>query len=119
MNTLSWLIYFAGISESLIILFTILGILLTIGSLFMMMVSADPETKSDEKFNKPIRWTLISGITFLVLLVFVPNQKTIMLIATSEIGEKVVKSEQVANIADPSIALLKAWIEKQTKELNK
>ena len=40
-----------------------------------------------------------------------------ILVAASEIGEKVITSEKVTTVIDPSVVLLKTWIEKQTLDL--
>ena len=40
-----------------------------------------------------------------------------LLIAASEVGEKIVTSEKITSVVDPSVTLLKTWIEKQTQDI--
>lgn len=57
----------------------------------------------------------ISGIAQAVL----PDRNTVLLIAASQIGEKIVNNEKVQSVVDPSIDLLKTWMVQQTQNLKK
>jgi len=56
----------------------------------------------------------------------IPNRETVLLIAASEIGDRVMNSEKMAkvgdrvgSVVDPGIDLLKTWIEQQTQTIKK
>jgi len=56
----------------------------------------------------------------------IPNRETVLLIAASEIGDRVMNSEKMAkvgdrigSVVDPGIDLLKIWIEQQTQTIKK
>jgi hypothetical protein len=53
-----------------------------------------------------------------------PDRRTVLLIAASEIGERTMNSERMAMVGDkvasvlnPSIELLNTWISRQTEEI--
>lgn len=45
---------------------------------------------------------------------FIPSQRTLILIAGSEISERALSHERVQSVLDPSVELLQKWIEKET-----
>lgn len=68
------------------------------------------------------RWARICAVS-MVMFMFgnaaVPDRNTVLLIAASEIGERVATSQRVDDILDPSIELLKTWMEQQTAAIRK
>ena len=67
-----------------------------------------------KNFFKRIVITLIIifPIPFLI-----PSKETILLIAASQFGEKIIKHENVAKIVDPSVEYLSEWIKNETNNL--
>ena len=62
------------------------------------------------------RWLRIMA-PLSIFWIVLPTRETMILVAASEIGEKVITSEKVTTVIDPSVVLLKTWIEKQTLDL--
>ena len=134
MNSLSWLIYLAGAVGNFGILFgwiialsAIATIVLTIAKLVMEFdsdIRSQPETRASFR-----RWAIFAGIVFLfsgIIECVIPDRKTVLLIAASEIGERVLNSDRmaqvenrVAGIVDPSLDLLNTWIAQQTQSIRR
>lgn len=54
---------------------------------------------------------IIAGSTSSLL----PSRQTVLLIAASEIGERIVTSERAQSVIDPSVDLLKTWMQRETQ----
>lgn len=145
MNSLSWFVYFAEIIPTTANIFAVFAFCL---SVLYLVLSIGYGTKMDElrslhtnrygirqsdedkeetqnRIDEEWRWfgrvTVIMGFFFLLftaIAILLPSRTTLILIAASEFGEKIVTSERVVGIVDPSVELLKAWIESQTRELS-
>lgn len=133
MNNLSLLIYMSSVLPSLssFLVFTVLiaglaFVAFTIITIFARLDSIDtgndnPSTNSAARayaFFKPLAklslaYLLLGGI----IASMIPSQKTILLIAASEVGEQVIKSKQFADTVDPSMEFIQEWIKKQTADL--
>jgi len=59
----------------------------------------------------------IAALIGLGASIVIPSRNTIILIGASEFGERLVTNPSVNGIVDPSIELLKTWIEQQTKQM--
>ena len=137
MNSLSWLIYWINTLTPLNI---ILGIVLfgtSVGSIVLLIAYVNIECSQnlcdytsrrpgDSKYlaeitvwKKFAKLCLPLFILFLVLDIFTPSRQTALLIAGSEFGETMMKSDTVKGVADPALGLLKTWILKETKDLQK
>lgn len=125
MNGLSWVIYLAGIANGLS---TVLGMLaflsivsMLIATIWFFVISFNPNVKdvldSTPYFKSFRAWAVTCGILFNLLFYFIPDRQTIILIAGSEIGQKVAQSDQVKGIVDPGMDLLKSWIANETAKL--
>ena len=137
MNNLSILIYLSGVTGNLgnfltfvAVVFGILGVV----SLVVWLVHHD-ETNSAyvrldgdalagvrDKRKTAWRWFWC----FCGLMVFtgslaslVPSRQTVLLIAASEMGERVLNHPRVNQVIDPGIDLLTTWMEKEKHELQK
>ena len=49
--------------------------------------------------------------------VLLPNRQTIILIAASQISEKIINNDRIIGIVDPSLELLKTYAEKELKKI--
>ena len=114
MNSLSWLIYLSQMVENLGVLAVLAALFGGAGTIIVMGFTALEFGAMSRTAFKTFCW--IMGISIPVII-FVPSQKTLMLIAASQYGEMVAKSPQVAQIVDPSFEFLKTFIEKETKKL--
>jgi hypothetical protein len=83
MNSLSWIIYFAGIVNGVTAILIIAAMLLLgfagFASAIIGMEDRDPPAW--------MRKYIVVGVVCAVISVALPSQKTIMLIASSEIGQ--------------------------------
>ncbi len=137
MNNLSLLIYFAGAVNSIGSFLTLITVLLTlamIGSIIFWVVYHDETDsawrtytgdalvecrKTRELWRKrTIKFALLAGFTGLICN-FIPTRQTVLLIAGSEMGEKVLNSEKVTNVVDPGIELITTWMKNETAEIKK
>lgn len=139
MNSLSWLLYLINLIDNFegyfkfitIISFIVLLIVVTITHITAAVHNDNVDTYSSwrnkDKISHSDRNKIYRGyiwIPFVLALIwsFIPNNRTMYLIAASEIGERVVSNEKVQGLVDPSIDILKNYVmlenEKITKELN-
>ena len=80
--------------------------------------SDTPDCQSYINAMKAFR--ILSSILFVVILLdmFVPSHQTVVLIAASEVGEKLLKMDEVKDTLNPSLILLKKYIEVETSKLD-
>jgi len=110
MNKLSWLIYFAGIAESIFVV-SFIGLLII--AFFSGMAAIYNEAEKDYKnFIKkdPFAFKYLF-IFFVLIFTFVPNKNTILAIAASEIGENAITQFKDSKY----LKALDAWIDAQLK----
>lgn len=144
MNSLSWLIYLAGATGSLsgfltfvVVVLALLTAMLTLVALFTLdETDKYGDLLSEAELNNVRRTHGVSrrsairfGILFLVLgtaTSLLPDRKTVLLIAASEIGERMLTSDRmarlenrVASVVDPSLELLNTWINQQTESIRR
>jgi len=125
MNSLSWLVYFIGVIGNagafFVIMWFILICIFLLGSVgfgLSLMESYDDECRIIKSNYKTFcKWTVPVFVILSVFSIFLPSRQTMLIIAASEIGERVVTNETVQKeIVDPSITLLKKWIEQENKK---
>lgn len=120
MNTLSWLIYFAELVHN----FTFIALLISIACFLIWSIARfcfiyyheRMITKEDQE-RLPSSNYLIVGFILVGIVTVLPSKNTVMLIAASEVGQRLVTSERVVDVVDPSLDLLKTWIKKETEAL--
>lgn len=137
MNNLSILIYLSGVTGTLAsfltfvtIVFGILGVV----CLIVWLVAHDETDASHRRLvgealagRRETRknswkwfWRFCGLFVFVGSLAsFVPSRQTVLLIAASEMGERVLNHERVNQVIDPGIDLLKTWMEKEKLDLQK
>lgn len=137
MNTLSFLIYLAGVAGSMGSFMVFVAVVfgaLTLGSLAAFLCMQD-ET---DVYNRPLdserlkslrqnrgkawRWMwvfLALMISTGVMATAVPSRQTVLLIAASEMGERMLNHPRVDAVVDPSIDLLTTWMRKETDDLRR
>ena len=135
MNGLSWLIYAASVTQSIGSFFGFLAVMCgiaTVISIIVTIVLLDETSSSGYSLpedavlqrrnirgkSMQIAWKCGIGLfLFGVISAASPDRKTVLLIAASEIGERVVTNEKVQGVIDPSVELLKTWIAQQTQAI--
>ena len=92
MNQLSWMIYFAGVSEALKgALLTMFFGTLIVGGCAALVTGIDSSIEKKDLFSRlrPFYWPFIAIVLISGFLVVVfPSKDTIYAIAASEVGEK-------------------------------
>lgn len=114
MNSLSWLIYLSQLVENIsavcIAILIFGGTISGLTTLFSHLEHGRPYPWAKKTFI----WILSTAIPILVII---PSQKTVIMIAASQYGEMFVKSPQVSQIVDPSLEYLKTFLESEVKKL--
>lgn len=129
MNSLSWLLYLADVSEGArwVAMFSmIICGLITAGSLVVWwaIVSESPTDDQEQEVKKWVGrvWSFFAPVFVISMMVFilVPQRQTLMLIAASEIGETVLASSQAqaiggeaGELAVDSLRVLRQFITEQ------
>lgn len=121
MNSLSWLLYLAEVSDSakgILIIMAIAGVFALVFSWMPFMFrDEDPGDWVKWLMTVPKRsaWIVALGV---VIFVLAPSRNTIMLIAASEVGETVLASEQAQQIGGEAGALAKDSLSVLRKFIN-
>ena len=121
MNSLSWMIYLASVTDAMRENFgSLLGItvfatvMLSIGA-FLAKILEDVELPFYRTYMKVAVPVMVVSFVFCNIL---PKKETLMLIAASEFGDRIMTQQKIGErIVDPSITLLQEWIKKQTEEI--
>jgi hypothetical protein len=121
MNTLSWTIYFIGVLGGVGSLFawmaglgTVATIFITIWYLVIGFNSEDKEVKASIPFFKSLRNIVVP--LFLIGWIgsiFIPDRRTMILIASSEVGGRVLESVSGSDLSKKSYELLNRWVSKE------
>lgn len=133
MNSLSIFIYLAELIPSIghmCVLFAFLAVVGIFASFMMRDLNGTVysfDTKEDienKKYvvgvaNKGLKIFPIVIIVSIVIATIVPSRQTIMMIAASEFGESVYKSDQIQEILNPASKLLKSFIKEELEKREK
>jgi hypothetical protein len=114
MNSLTWMIYIAGVVGNLQSLLLILGIPLLTGGLIFYVVNMFMG-EDGELNTAPLAVTAIAGFVFCLVSSLIPSERTIYLMAASQIGETVVTDKRNSAVFDD----LRTVIEQKIRELKK
>lgn len=123
MNSLSWLIYLAEVINTF---GKMLGTALFISICALMVASAavvighlEEKPAIASAGRRLAKWTLSILFVGSIFFVITPSRQTVLLIAASEIGERVMTSDRVQGVIDPSVELLQTWIRQQTQTIQR
>ena len=103
MNSLSWFLYLGAVSGQLSTLFSLVGVLMMVsGAVSILPGRIIPWNNPDHPENVRTRnffkkWSAIGtifGFVMVSISIFIPDQRTVYLIAASEVGNQVVTSEE-------------------------
>ncbi len=130
MNSLSWLIYAAGVVQSADFVIGSLVILIIPALTLLKMGGAFQNTDwkfvkgeltkvdlGEDKLPFSVKQLIAAWFVLAFIGIVTPSRSTVILIASSEYGEKILNNPKINQIVDPSIDLLKIWIEKEKKDL--
>ncbi len=130
MNNLSLLIYLAGVTGSLggfLTFVTVVFAILAVVSVIVWLVSlSDSNFSSTEQAERVKKHSWRWGWAFLALMIFtgsvsalVPSRQTVLLIAGSEMGERVLNHPKFNQVMDPGLELVTTWMQKETAEIRR
>lgn len=125
MNNLSWLIYWAGFADgmsNLCCVFVWFGAIGCIISFILWLVVGfnpkDPECTAMAPFTRSLKRLFVTMFVIAVSgYLLLPTRQTIILIAGSEMGERLFKSETVQGMVDPGLDLIQSWVQSETAKL--
>lgn len=106
LNTLSLIIYFASVSTSVVLLLIVISIVLIIAYIAYV---------TNEKAKFKYKYVPFIAVVLIFLSALIPSEKTIYLIAASELSEKVYNSSEGQQIAN----LIKNWLKKNSENISK
>lgn len=121
MTDISWLIYLMGLLANLSIFFQIL--LFISSSIFVLallgfcMVSNDRSITEEEKINSAntvfsvMKYAGSIAVLLGFILIFLPSERTVMLIAASEVSQIIVNSDTTKEILNPTVRYLNKELE--------
>ena len=134
MTSLSWMIYFIGVVDTLNsfgLWLVIPSTLVLLGCIIMYMVFSGMEAEySINKESTPVpdvakislkrvrRAALAAWIIGWFIVIIVPNRSTLIMIAGAELTSIVIQSKEVKDIVNPGVDLLKTWIKDETDRLS-
>lgn len=114
MNNLSYLLYFADVSDSIRGVFGFLCFIIGFALLVNLVVYSVAKTEQDINplilpfFTRTLKIISPVFVFFLILSIFSPSKQTVYMIAASQTGEVVIKSPEAKEMLD----LLKGRIKK-------
>ncbi len=107
MNSLSWIIYLAGVSQSISVLLGFAAVLTLFGLVFFGIVYEF----SNDFMLAARKWIFIAAGCAIVAAL-IPSKESIYAIAASEYGEEVLKTPE----ASKARKALNSWLDAQIKE---
>ncbi len=115
MNSLSIILWISGVSDKV----GIVALFATIPFAIYMFIGMITDSCTNESFTvrKPPNWIIGGMIAIISFYMFLPNQTTALLIAASEISEKVISSERINTVIDPATNLINTWLQSETAKL--
>lgn len=116
MNSLSWLLYFADVVDGFTKVFGVFGgVMIIVGAICCIARAAELGLPPLKSFYA----LFAGGFLFILIAVFTPSRNTIMYIAASEYGEKIIMSKEVQDLKNPAFELVREWMKKETDRLKK
>lgn len=126
MNSLSWMIYAAEVSNQISFLSGVTGFCLAIaGGVYSVTCRIYPDTlygspeerrrRFDDRvsFRPKAAKLLIGGVAIMAASSFIPSSSTIYMIAASEAGETIVTSPEAKEVFDDLKTIIKSKLKEQ------
>lgn len=121
MNSLTWLIYLTAMIGKVSALFIVGGVFIGVLIAFRALCVAiqhDHGALEEISVVPKTRYVVIA-----ILCIFIgnilPDRDTMVLMAASEVGQRVLSNDKVTATLDPALDLLNTWIAKQKEDLLK
>lgn len=121
MNSLSWFIYLTQIVDNLgvaalgcLVFGGMIGFFAFLIGPMAIVMDSPPSPATIRSF---VRGYIITMVLAVLVSVFMPSRQTMLMIAGSEMGERLVKSESVNNIVNPGMDLIRKWIQQETDKI--
>ena len=116
MNTLSWFLYLAEVLGN-VQFACVAGIILAgLGFIPCGIAWCECEDATATQWMKRL---FISVLVMAAIGVIIPSKQTMYAIAVSQMGEKIVQSDAVQEVASDATKALRQWIKSQLKEEEK
>lgn len=124
MNSLSWLIYAASIVSSLngfliavAIIAGIVGAILTLISIICAGENDESWKRAEPRVLKVRNVAIGAFMMCAPLVILVPDKQTVIMIGASEFGQRMIQSDTVQRLADPSVAYIEAWLRMEIERM--
>ncbi len=125
MNNLSLLIYLAGVTGNLggflVFVATVFGVLSGICAIVWIVTYDSTSWSTPENAQRARKGSWRWIWAFLGLMIFtgslsalMPSRQTVLLIAGSEMGERVLNHPKFNQVVDPGLELVTTWMQKET-----
>lgn len=120
MNSLSILIYLIGVIESLNNIFPVIGMGCILAIIMICFGHLVEGLRIKPPYSGIIKKLVITLCVICALNVVIPDKKYVILIAASEVGEKMIDSEngkKLTGLSGDTIDLLRVYIKQQTDQI--
>jgi len=121
MTDISWLIYLMGVLANLSIFFQIflfISISLIFLSLIVFCVVSNDQSKTEEerlsiaeRGFSVMKYSSVVAVLLGFILIFLPSERTVMLIAASEVSQIIINSDTTKEILNPTVRYLNKELE--------
>jgi hypothetical protein len=122
MNNLSWFIYLTQIVDAIGTAAMVSVVLGGIGGIFggmFLTYNVEDKKLTAAAAVRICKFYVAAVVIAVMLAIFTPSRQTMILIAGSEIGERVVKSDDVQSVVNPGMDLIRKWIKWIKQESDK
>lgn len=114
MNSLSWLIYLSGVVSGVKAVLVLAAIIMIAVCVFLLVAHmVDPGVRHSSITRKLIATVALCATAFALVAAIVPSQRTVLMIAASEMGEQVMLNSGADQLMQPSVQLLHNWIRRE------
>jgi hypothetical protein len=125
MNNLSWFLYLTQVADGAKVFICVTSglALLAVGitAIPACIGKFDSDMGTGKFYDdiwRPLARKIIPGALALIFIAnLIPDRRTFLLIAASEIGDRALNSESVKDVVSPGVDLLKTWIKRETDKL--
>jgi len=120
MNSLSWFLYAADVIGSLNFFFGISGFVAGLAALALVVIGAIDRdcaySEKEKEKGKRKQWSGVKlapvGAVFIFLACLLPSKQTMYMIAASEIGDRLSKTQAANEIATEANDILRGYLKK-------
>lgn len=106
MNSISWLIYLAGVASGVKTVLSISAVLLLFACVVMLVAYAVEHVKL-------ISLITCVGAACALVAAVVPSERTVLMIAASELAERAIVNTGADQLIEPSVQMLHNWVRRE------